>query len=114
MTVISHKQKVALRDAYKNKKYLSLDLRPKKTKAIRRRLTTHQAQEWAAVVGSQATTFATQFHGGTLPTILVIEFLDISFVEQQRSMEKDLEKKKYPGGVFYPLGTMEKGKYSFG
>ncbi|KAL3625899.1 60S ribosomal protein L35 [Castilleja foliolosa] len=42
LTVISQKQKSALREAYKNKKYLSLDLRPKKTRAIRRRLTKHQ------------------------------------------------------------------------
>ncbi|XWS07938.1 hypothetical protein CRYUN_Cryun41cG0034200 [Craigia yunnanensis] len=40
---------------------------------------------------------------GTLPTILVIEFLAIAFVEHQRSMEKDTEK-KYPGGAFDPLG----------
>ncbi|KAI3733185.1 hypothetical protein L1987_64405 [Smallanthus sonchifolius] len=32
----------ALRDAYNNKKYLPLALRPKKTRAIRRRLTKHQ------------------------------------------------------------------------
>ncbi|XP_057782773.1 60S ribosomal protein L35-like [Salvia miltiorrhiza] len=43
LTVISQKQKTALREAYKNKKYLPLDLRPKKTRAIRRRLTKHQA-----------------------------------------------------------------------
>ncbi|KAL3653128.1 60S ribosomal protein L35 [Castilleja foliolosa] len=42
LTVISQKQKSALREAYKNKKYLPLDLRPKKTRAIRRRLTKHQ------------------------------------------------------------------------
>ncbi|XP_022642965.1 60S ribosomal protein L35-like [Vigna radiata var. radiata] len=42
LTVISHKQKVALMDAYKNKKYFPLDLRPKKTRAIRKRLTKHQ------------------------------------------------------------------------
>ncbi|KAI3984523.1 hypothetical protein MKX01_021561, partial [Papaver californicum] len=42
LTVISQKQKSALRDAYKNKKFLPLDLRPKKTRAIRRRLTKHQ------------------------------------------------------------------------
>lgn len=42
LTVISQKQKAALREAYKNKKYLPLDLRPKKTRAIRRRLTKHQ------------------------------------------------------------------------
>ncbi|GJW96234.1 60S ribosomal protein L35-like protein [Tanacetum coccineum] len=43
LTVISQTQKSALREAYKNKKYLPLDLRPKKTRAIRRRLTKHQA-----------------------------------------------------------------------
>ncbi|KAI6105584.1 ribosomal protein L35 [Pisolithus sp. B1] len=32
-----------LREYYKNKKYLPLDLRPKKTRAIRRRLTKHEA-----------------------------------------------------------------------
>ena len=42
LTVMSQKQKLALREAYKNKKYLPLDLRPKKTRAIRRRLTKHQ------------------------------------------------------------------------
>lgn len=42
LTVISQKQKSALREAYKNKKFLPLDLRPKKTRAIRRRLTKHQ------------------------------------------------------------------------
>jgi len=42
LTVISQKQKSALREAYKNKKLLPLDLRPKKTRAIRRRLTKHQ------------------------------------------------------------------------
>jgi len=43
LTVISQKQKAALREIYKNKKYLPLDLRPKKTRAIRRRLTKHQS-----------------------------------------------------------------------
>jgi large subunit ribosomal protein L35e len=42
LTVISQKQKEALREVYKKKKYLPLDLRPKKTRAIRRRLTKHQ------------------------------------------------------------------------
>ncbi|XP_062196435.1 uncharacterized protein LOC133899467 [Phragmites australis] len=41
LTVISQKQKAALWEAYKNK-LLPLDLRPKKTRAIRRRLTKHQ------------------------------------------------------------------------
>ena len=42
LTVISQKQKAALREVYKNKKFMPLDLRPKKTRAIRRRLTKHQ------------------------------------------------------------------------
>ncbi|GLJ10332.1 hypothetical protein SUGI_0126330, partial [Cryptomeria japonica] len=43
LTVISQTQKSALREAYKKRKYMPLDLRPKKTRAIRRRLTKHQA-----------------------------------------------------------------------
>ncbi|KAM3220881.1 hypothetical protein P3L10_020149 [Capsicum annuum] len=45
LTVISQRQKSALREAYKNKKCLFLDLLPKKTRAIRRRLTNHQTVE---------------------------------------------------------------------
>lgn len=63
-----------------------------------------QAQEWAAKPGGQATYLGNPVPWGTLPTILVIEFLAIAFVEHQRSMEKDPEKKKYPGGAFDPLG----------
>ncbi|CAN7037064.1 unnamed protein product [Brassica oleracea var. botrytis] len=43
LTVISQKQKLALREAFKSKKFLPLDLRPKKTRAIRRRLTKLQS-----------------------------------------------------------------------
>ena len=39
LTVTNQKQRQNLREFYKNKKYLPLDLRPKKTRAIRRRLT---------------------------------------------------------------------------
>ncbi|KAI9633572.1 putative 60S ribosomal protein L35 [Dioszegia hungarica] len=39
LTVINSKQRQNLREFYKNKKYLPLDLRHKKTRAIRRRLT---------------------------------------------------------------------------
>ncbi|KAJ4848165.1 60S ribosomal protein L35 [Turnera subulata] len=42
LTVISQTQKAHLREVYKNKKFAPLDLRPKKTRAIRRRLTKHQ------------------------------------------------------------------------
>ncbi|KAE8676909.1 Light-harvesting complex I protein Lhca1 isoform 2 [Hibiscus syriacus] len=49
---------------------------------------------------------------GTLPMISVIEFLTIAFVEHQRSMEKDTEK-KYPGGAFDPLGYSKDPKKLF-
>jgi large subunit ribosomal protein L35e len=43
LTVISSNQRAQLRLFYKNKKYVPLDLRPKQTRAIRRRLTKHEA-----------------------------------------------------------------------
>ncbi|KAI9574856.1 ribosomal L29 protein-domain-containing protein [Boletus coccyginus] len=43
LTVMNHKSRQNLREYYKNKKYLPLDLRPKKTRAIRRRLTKREA-----------------------------------------------------------------------
>ncbi|KAL0579679.1 60S ribosomal protein L35, L29 [Marasmius crinis-equi] len=42
LTVINQKTRQNLREYYKDKKYLPLDLRPKKTRAIRRRLTKHE------------------------------------------------------------------------
>ncbi|PHH59882.1 hypothetical protein CDD81_2401 [Ophiocordyceps australis] len=38
LTIVKSKQRAQLRLFYKNKKYAPLDLRPKKTRAIRRRL----------------------------------------------------------------------------
>jgi len=43
LTVINLKQRQNLRLFYKGKKYLPLDLRPKQTRAIRRRLTEHES-----------------------------------------------------------------------
>ncbi|KAJ1512127.1 60S ribosomal protein L35, partial [Coelomomyces lativittatus] len=43
LTVINQKQKSALRKKYIGKKYKPLDLRPKKTRAMRRALTKTQA-----------------------------------------------------------------------
>jgi len=43
LTVMNHKARQNLREYYKDKKYLPLDLRAKKTRAIRRRLTKHEA-----------------------------------------------------------------------
>merc|ERR1712158_47237 len=40
--VMHQKQKENLRKYYKNKKYIPLDLRPKKTRAIRKALTEHE------------------------------------------------------------------------
>ncbi|KAF8575626.1 ribosomal protein L35 [Ramaria rubella] len=42
LTVTNQKQRQNLREYYKGKKYLPLDLRYKKTRAIRRRLTPHE------------------------------------------------------------------------
>ncbi|BBN13691.1 large subunit ribosomal protein L35e [Marchantia polymorpha subsp. ruderalis] len=42
LTVISQTQKAHLREVYSKKRFLPLDLRPKKTRAIRKRLTKHQ------------------------------------------------------------------------
>jgi large subunit ribosomal protein L35e len=43
LTVINANQRSQLRLFYKNKKYLPLDLRPRLTRALRRRLTKHEA-----------------------------------------------------------------------
>ncbi|KAJ3274254.1 60S ribosomal protein L35 [Terramyces sp. JEL0728] len=43
LTVMSHNQREQLRLFYKGKKYVPLDLRVKKTRAIRRRLTADEA-----------------------------------------------------------------------
>ena len=43
LTVINANQRHQLRIFYKNKKYLPLDLRPKQTRAIRRRLSKKDA-----------------------------------------------------------------------
>merc|ERR1712000_491866 len=43
LTVIRQNELASFRQFYKGKKYKPLDLRPKKTRAIRRRLTAHQA-----------------------------------------------------------------------
>jgi len=42
LTVTNQKQRQNLREFYKGKTYLPLDLRPKKTRAIRRQLTKHE------------------------------------------------------------------------
>ena len=44
LTVINANQRAQLRLFYKNKKYIPLDLRPKLTRAMRRRLTPHESK----------------------------------------------------------------------
>jgi len=43
LTVVNTNQRAALKEAYAKKKYVPLDLRSRKTRAIRRRLTKNQA-----------------------------------------------------------------------
>ncbi|CAL1378757.1 unnamed protein product [Linum trigynum] len=69
-----------------------------------------QAQSWAAVPCGQANYLGQPVPWGMLPTILVIELLSIALVEHRRSMEKDPEKRKYPGGAFDPLGFLKDPK----
>ncbi|ORY66365.1 ribosomal L29 protein-domain-containing protein [Pseudomassariella vexata] len=45
LTVVNIKQRAQLRLFYKNKKYMPLDLRPKQTRAIRRRLSAADASK---------------------------------------------------------------------
>ncbi|KAK6335616.1 60S ribosomal protein L35 [Orbilia brochopaga] len=45
MTVLNATQRHQLRLFYQKKKYIPLDLRPKQTRAIRRRLTQHEASQ---------------------------------------------------------------------
>ena len=42
LTVMTQLQRSTLREHYRGSKYIPLDLRPKKTRAIRRRLTAHE------------------------------------------------------------------------
>ncbi|OIV98798.1 hypothetical protein TanjilG_25044 [Lupinus angustifolius] len=63
-----------------------------------------QAQEWSTVPGGQATYLGSPVPWGTLPVIIAIEVVAMAFAEIQRVVEKDTEKKKYPGGFFDPLG----------
>jgi large subunit ribosomal protein L35e len=46
LTVVNQNQRAALKDAYKGKKYVPVDLRAKKTRAMRRRLTKAQVHSF--------------------------------------------------------------------
>merc|ERR1712216_900470 len=58
LTVISHNQKAALRKAYEGKKHAPLDLRVKKTRAIRKALTKEQANKKTVKQQKAGTHFA--------------------------------------------------------
>eukprot|EP01025_Chloroclados_australasicus_P020394 TRINITY_DN214_c3_g1_i1.p1 TRINITY_DN214_c3_g1~~TRINITY_DN214_c3_g1_i1.p1 ORF type:complete len:145 (+),score=10.52 TRINITY_DN214_c3_g1_i1:94-528(+) len=57
LTVISHNQRAALREAYARKKYMPLDLRQKKTRAIRRALSVKQKTMKTEKARKKATAF---------------------------------------------------------
>ena len=57
LTVVSQSTRAALRSAYKGKKHVPLDLRAKKTRAIRRRLTAAQAGARTARAAKKAAAF---------------------------------------------------------
>ncbi|KAI5866847.1 60S ribosomal protein L35 [Durotheca rogersii] len=57
LTVINLKQRSQLRLFYKNKKYLPLDLRPKQTRAIRRRLSPGEKSKTLDKTRKRATHF---------------------------------------------------------
>ncbi|KAI9893522.1 MAG: 60S ribosomal protein L35 [Vezdaea aestivalis] len=57
LTIIAANQRAQLRLFYRNKKYLPLDLRPKQTRAIRRRLTKHEASRTTQKSKKKATHF---------------------------------------------------------
>jgi large subunit ribosomal protein L35e len=57
LTVINLNQREQLRGVYKNKKYLPLDLRTKKTRAMRRRLTKAEASKITEKAKKKAANF---------------------------------------------------------
>ena len=66
LTVINAKQRQNLREFYKGKKYLPLDLRAKRTRAIRRRLTPVSARFFSLLVHSPLTILQTERKAKTL------------------------------------------------
>ncbi|KAH6678363.1 60S ribosomal protein L35 [Halenospora varia] len=57
LTVINANQRAQLRLFYKGKKYIPLDLRPKQTRAIRRRLSKHESSQVLEKTKKRATHF---------------------------------------------------------
>merc|ERR1712224_1026728 len=58
LTVISHNQKAALGKAYEGKQYIPIDLRAKKTRAIRKALTKEQKNKLTAKAAKKAAQFS--------------------------------------------------------
>ncbi|KAG6528330.1 hypothetical protein ZIOFF_010483 [Zingiber officinale] len=113
LTVISQKQKSALREVYKKKKLLPLDLRPKKTRAIRRRLTKHQVTFslllilFSSCVQLLLSVFSRKFEFGSLIRQCALQCLSCTFVASLSShvVAKALE----PSGLV--RGRTEKGSF---
>ena len=57
LTVISQERRAAIRSQLAGSKYLPLDLRPKKTRAIRKRLTKHQKEAKTVKAAKKAAAF---------------------------------------------------------
>ena len=57
LTVISQERRSAIRSQLAGSKYLPLDLRPKKTRAIRKRLTKHQREAKTVKAAKKAAAF---------------------------------------------------------
>jgi large subunit ribosomal protein L35e len=57
LTVISQERRSAIRSQLAGSKYLPLDLRPKKTRAIRKRLTKHQKEAKTVKAAKKAAAF---------------------------------------------------------
>ncbi|MBA0735716.1 hypothetical protein Gogos_019535, partial [Gossypium gossypioides] len=101
LTVISQKQKAALREAYKKKKFLPLDLRPKKTRAIRRRLTKHQESSMRKCMEVElyGPKKCSLFHGDMLNLLVglslrLLEFVLDWFNLSWQSLKTEREKKR--------------------
>ena len=57
LTVVNQNKKEAARELYKDKTYIPLDLRAKKTRALRRKLTYQQAEKLTLKAKKKATHF---------------------------------------------------------
>jgi predicted GIY-YIG superfamily endonuclease len=78
LTVINANQRSQLRLFYKGKKYLPLDLRPKQTRAIRRRLTKHESGKQLEKTKKRAVHFPQRKYAVKVRFLLSLCLLTIS------------------------------------